>query len=30
VEKTTMIDMITRHFPSLATPMKGLDNAFIP
>ncbi len=30
VEKTTMIDVITRHFPSLATPMKGLDNAFKP
>jgi hypothetical protein len=30
VEKTTMIDVITRHFPVLATPMAGLDNAFKP
>jgi hypothetical protein len=30
VEHNTMIDVITRHFPSLASPMKGLDNAFKP
>ncbi len=30
VEQSTMIDVITRHFPSLAAPMKGLDNAFKP
>lgn len=30
VEQSTMVDVITRHFPSLAAPMKGLDNAFKP
>jgi len=30
VEQTSMIDVITRHFPSLAFAMKGLDNAFKP
>jgi hypothetical protein len=25
-----MIDVISRHFPSLAEPMKGLDSAFKP
>jgi hypothetical protein len=25
-----MIDVLTRHFPVLAAPMKGLDNAFKP
>ena len=25
-----MIDVITRHFPSLAPAMKGLDSAFKP
>lgn len=30
IEKTTMIDVITRHFPALAEPMRGLDNAFKP
>jgi hypothetical protein len=30
VQNSTMIDVITRHFPSLATPMKGLDSAFKP
>lgn len=30
VEQNSMVDVITRHFPSLAAPMKGLDNAFKP
>jgi hypothetical protein len=30
VEQSTMIDVITRHFPMLAEPMNGLDNAFKP
>jgi hypothetical protein len=30
VENTSMIDVITRHFPSVAPAMKGLDNAFKP
>jgi hypothetical protein len=30
VNQTTMIDVITRHFPALAEPMKGLDSAFKP
>jgi len=30
VERSTMIDVLTRHFPVLAAPMKGLDNAFKP
>jgi hypothetical protein len=30
VEETSMIDVITRHFPKLAFAMKGLDNAFTP
>jgi len=30
VEKTTMVDVITRHFPVLKAPMKGLVNAFKP
>jgi hypothetical protein len=30
VNQTTMIDVISRHFPSLAEPMKGLDSAFKP
>jgi hypothetical protein len=30
VNETTMIDVITRHFPALAEPMKGLDSAFKP
>jgi hypothetical protein len=30
VQNSTMIDVITRHFPSLAAPMKGLDSAFKP
>jgi hypothetical protein len=30
VNETTMIDVISRHFPSLAEPMKGLDSAFKP
>ena len=30
VEQSTMIDVITRHFPSVAGAMKGLDNAFKP
>jgi hypothetical protein len=28
--ETTMIDVISRHFPALAEPMKGLDSAFKP
>jgi hypothetical protein len=30
VEETRMIDVIARHFPALAAPMKGLDSAFKP
>jgi hypothetical protein len=30
VEQTTMVDLLVRHFPTLAAPMKGLDNAFKP
>jgi hypothetical protein len=30
VNETTMIDVISRHFPSLAEPMNGLDSAFKP
>jgi hypothetical protein len=30
VEKNGMIDVIARHFPPLAEPMKGLDSAFKP
>jgi hypothetical protein len=30
VENTTMIDVLTRHFPHVAPAMKGLDNAFHP
>jgi hypothetical protein len=30
VEQHSMIDVITRHFPSLAGAMAGLDNAFKP
>jgi hypothetical protein len=30
VNETTMIDVIARHFPSLAEPMMGLDSAFKP
>jgi Animal haem peroxidase len=30
VNETTMIDVVSRHFPSLAEPMKGLDSAFKP
>jgi hypothetical protein len=30
VEKSTMIDVITRHFPSLVSAMAGIDNAFKP
>jgi hypothetical protein len=30
VEQSTMIDVITRHFPSLAPCMKGLEYAFQP
>jgi hypothetical protein len=30
VEETTMVDLLVRHFPALAAPMKGLDNAFKP
>ena len=30
VEQTSMIDVITRHFPSLAPAMKGLETAFQP
>jgi hypothetical protein len=30
VEEHSMIDVITRHFPSLAFAMEGLDNAFKP
>jgi hypothetical protein len=30
VEETTMVGLLVRHFPALAAPMKGLDNAFQP
>ena len=30
VEDSSMIDVITRHFPSLAPAMEGLENAFKP
>jgi len=30
VEETSMIDVITRHFPALHSAMDGLDNAFEP
>lgn len=30
VNETRMIDVLTRHFPNLAEPMKGLDSAFKP
>jgi hypothetical protein len=30
VEQTSMIDVIARHFPSLAPAMKGLETAFQP
>ena len=30
VEENSMIDVIARHFPSIAFAMKGLDNAFKP
>jgi hypothetical protein len=30
VENNTMIDVLTRHFPALSAPMKGVDNAFKP
>jgi hypothetical protein len=30
VEETSMINVITRHFPKLAFAMEGLDNAFKP
>jgi hypothetical protein len=30
VNETTMIDVITRHFPALAEPMNGVDSAFEP
>jgi Animal haem peroxidase len=30
VEESSMIDVISRHFPSIAFAMKGLDNAFKP
>jgi Animal haem peroxidase len=30
VEDTSMIEVITRHYPSLAPFMKGLDSAFQP
>lgn len=30
VENTTMIDVLTRHFPSLAPAMKGIESAFHP
>jgi hypothetical protein len=30
VEDTSMIDVVTRHFPALASAMDGLDNAFKP
>jgi hypothetical protein len=30
VEETSMIDVLTRHFPTLAPAMKGVENAFQP
>jgi len=30
VENTSMIDVLTRHFPSLAPAMKGIESAFHP
>ena len=30
VENTTMIDVLTRHFPAVAPALKGVDNAFQP
>jgi hypothetical protein len=30
VNETTMIDVISRHFPSLSGPLRGLDSAFKP
>jgi hypothetical protein len=30
VEKNSMVDIISRHFPKVAFAMKGLDNAFKP
>ncbi|MCK0153467.1 peroxidase [Alcanivorax sp. S6407] len=30
VEENTMVDVIRRHFPSLATSLVGMDNAFKP
>ncbi|MGH2576718.1 MAG: peroxidase family protein, partial [Actinomycetota bacterium] len=30
VEQSTMIDVLTRHFPSLAPSMKGIESAFHP
>jgi hypothetical protein len=30
VEENTMIDVISRHFPAVASAMKGLDSAFKP
>jgi hypothetical protein len=30
VENTTMIDVLTRHFPALAPALKGVENAFQP
>jgi len=30
VEETTMIDVITRHFPAAAPAMKGIESAFHP
>ena len=30
VEQSTMIDVLTRHFPSVAPFMKGIESAFHP
>ena len=30
VNKTTMVDLLKRHFPALAPALKGVDNAFKP
>jgi len=30
IENTTMIDVLTRHYPNLREPMRGTDNAFAP
>jgi hypothetical protein len=30
VEENSMVDVISRHFPSVAFAMKGIDNAFKP